>query len=127
MKNNVFLLERKRLNLTQDQLAKKLNISRSNVANWENGFNMPSLDLLFKCSDLFGCDLLYLAGYQNERIAKNDGPLPSKPYFDYQSAYETFGNLLKEKEIIPQTKFLTENDYERILQFIKINKDFIIK
>ena len=46
VKNNVFVNERKRLGLTQEQLAKKLNTSRSNVANWENGQNMPSVDLL---------------------------------------------------------------------------------
>ncbi len=76
MKNNVFAAERKRLGLTQEQLAKKLNTSRSNVANWENGQNMPSLELLFKCSEIFGCDVVYLAGYQDERIKADNNEIP---------------------------------------------------
>lgn len=71
MKNKIFISERKRLNLTQAQLAKKLNTSRSNVANWENGFNKPSIDLMCKCSVLFKCDMLYLAGYQEIRCLNN--------------------------------------------------------
>lgn len=72
MKGNVFAIERRRLNLTQEQLANKLNTSRSNVANWENRQNMPSVDLLIKCSTLFDCDVMYLAGYQKERKITND-------------------------------------------------------
>ena len=43
--------QRKKLGLTQQQLATKLNTSRSNVANWENNQNNPSYDLLFKLSN----------------------------------------------------------------------------
>ena len=127
MKNNVFISERKRLNLTQAQLAKKLNTSRSNVANWENGFNMPSTDLLFKCSDLFGCDILYLAGYQRQRIADKDDFIPSEPEYDYQQVYDTLENMLKENGILPKGREFTKEDYDRLIQFIKANKDFIIK
>ena len=62
-----FKKERLKLKLTQEQLAKKLKTSRSNVANWENGQNNPSVDMLFKCSELFGCSIAYLAGYSDSR------------------------------------------------------------
>ena len=67
MNSERFRKERLRLKLTQEQLAKKLKTSRSNVANWENGQNNPSVDMLFKCSELFECSIAYLAGYSDSR------------------------------------------------------------
>ena len=67
--------QRLKLNLTQEQLGKILNTSRSNVANWENNQNYPSLDMLFKLSDLFGCSVGYLAD-QTDSINDDDGWIP---------------------------------------------------
>lgn len=42
-----FLLEnRKKQNLTQNELAKKLKVSNHTISNWENGKSMPNYDLL---------------------------------------------------------------------------------
>lgn len=57
-----FKLERKRLGYTQQQIADKLQISRSNVANWENGSNEASNEMLLKCSKIFNCTIDYLLG-----------------------------------------------------------------
>lgn len=48
--------------LTQDELAKKINTSRSNIANYENDKNMPSIDILEKLSEVFNCSIDYLLG-----------------------------------------------------------------
>lgn len=92
--NNVFLIERKRLKLTQEQLAKKLNTSRSNVANWENGQNMPSVDLIIKCSDIFRCDIKYLAGYQKNRTKVIDTQL-RRDLENANSTLDTHNELIK--------------------------------
>lgn len=52
--------------LTQEELAQKINTSRSNIANYENDKNMPSLDILEKFSKLFNCSIDYLLGKKNE-------------------------------------------------------------
>lgn len=62
-----FKSERKKLGLTQQQISNKLGISRSNVANWENGVNEASNDMLLKCSELFGCTVDYLLGKSKYR------------------------------------------------------------
>lgn len=49
-------------NLTQEELAKKINTSRSNIANYENDKNMPSVDILEKISKIFNCSIDYLMG-----------------------------------------------------------------
>lgn len=48
--------------MTQEELAKKINSSRSNIANYENGKNMPSVEVLEKLAKVFDCTLDYLMG-----------------------------------------------------------------
>lgn len=51
--------KRKELNLTQEYLAKELNISRQAVSKWEKGISEPSMDNLVKLSEIFGVDIGY--------------------------------------------------------------------
>lgn len=43
---------RQRVNLTQEQLASKLNVTSSAVSKWENGRNLPDREILLKLSEL---------------------------------------------------------------------------
>lgn len=53
-----FLRElRKEKDLTQEQLADKLNVSRRTVSRWETGSNMPDLDILVELADFYDVDL----------------------------------------------------------------------
>lgn len=51
--------KRKELNLTQEYLAKELNISRQAVSKWEKGLSEPSMDNLVRLSEIFGVDIDY--------------------------------------------------------------------
>lgn len=62
-------------NLTQEELAKKINTSRSNIANYENNKNMPSIDVLNKLSEILDCSIDYLLGKTDERNPKQEDPL----------------------------------------------------
>jgi len=53
---------RERENLTQEELAKRLNISRSRLASYEQGQREPDLELLEVIADFFNVDLDYLLG-----------------------------------------------------------------
>ncbi len=44
---------RKKSNYTQDDLAKKLGISRQAVSKWETGMTIPDLEVLLKISKLY--------------------------------------------------------------------------
>ncbi|MBP5491443.1 MAG: helix-turn-helix domain-containing protein [Clostridiales bacterium] len=57
-KIGTFLKElRKEKNITQDQLAEKMNVSRRTVSRWETGSNMPDLDILIDISEFYDVDL----------------------------------------------------------------------
>ena len=54
-------------NLTQDELARKIETSRSNIANYENDKNMPSIDILEKLAKLFNVSIDFLLGKSDIR------------------------------------------------------------
>ena len=59
-------------NLTQEQLAESLNVSRRTVSRWETGFNLPDLDILVIMSDFYQVDLRELLDGErrNEKMDK---------------------------------------------------------
>lgn len=48
---------RQQKNLTQEQFAEKLNVSRQAVSNWENNKNLPDIGMLILMSDVFQISL----------------------------------------------------------------------
>ena len=42
---------RKEKNLTQEELADKMNVSRRTVSRWETGSNLPDLSILVELAD----------------------------------------------------------------------------
>ncbi len=55
-RDNLLYLRQQR-NMTQEQLAMLLGVSRQSVAKWEAGQSTPEVDKLMKMSELFGCSL----------------------------------------------------------------------
>ena len=53
---------RTELGWTQVQLAKKLNIAKQTVSNWENENIQPSVEMLVRTAKLFGVSVDYLLG-----------------------------------------------------------------
>lgn len=43
--------------LTQEQLGKKLNVSRQTISSWETGRNLPDLEMVVTLAKLFGLSL----------------------------------------------------------------------
>ncbi|MCZ0753959.1 helix-turn-helix domain-containing protein [Anoxybacillus sp. J5B_2022] len=53
---------RKQQNWTQEDVAQKLNMSRSQISKWETGETLPDLQSLEKLSDLYGVSIDSLIG-----------------------------------------------------------------
>ena len=64
MKENIIgkiILEaRKKKNLSQDALAKKIHVSRQTISNWENDINNPDLETIEKLCKVLDLDFLEL-------------------------------------------------------------------
>ena len=55
---------RKILQLTQEDIAEKLGVTRQSVAKWEAGDSVPDLDKCKQLADIFGVSLDDLANYE---------------------------------------------------------------
>lgn len=73
---------RKKINLSQAELAAQVSISPQAVGKWERGESMPDITTLNRLAEIFGVDLNYFA--HNLRTEESETNLPGKP--DLQAA-----------------------------------------
>ena len=64
---------RKDKNLTQEELADKMNVSRRTVSRWETGSNLPDLSILVELADLYDVDMreIFNGERKNETMDKD--------------------------------------------------------
>lgn len=58
---------REELNMTQQELANKLDGAKSTVAMYENETRKPSMEVLLRLSEIFNCSIDYLLGKTDVR------------------------------------------------------------
>lgn len=58
--------ERKRLGLSQEELAEKMNVSRQAVSKWEGNQSIPEIEKILQLSSLFGVSTDYLLKNEKE-------------------------------------------------------------
>lgn len=58
---------REEFNLTQQELADKINGAKSTIAMYENESRKPSMEVLISLSEIFDCTIDYLLGKSNIR------------------------------------------------------------
>lgn len=63
---------REDLDITQQDLANKLDCSKSVIGLYENNRRKPSLEVLVKLSEIFNCSIDYILGKSDIRSPKND-------------------------------------------------------
>ena len=63
---------RKRVNLTQEQLAEKYDVSRQAVAKWENGESIPDIYKIIQIAELFNVSLDFLILGKNVQRQRNE-------------------------------------------------------
>ena len=69
---------RKRLGLTQDQLAEKMGITAQAVSKWENDQSCPDISALPQLADIFGITIDALLGRDNTQGPKAEDPAQGK-------------------------------------------------
>jgi len=56
---------RTEVGLSQNQLAKRLNVSKQNISDWENGKSETSFELLIKIAEVFEVTVGQLIGSES--------------------------------------------------------------
>ncbi len=62
--------QRRKMNLTQDQLAEQMGVSSQAVSKWENDLSCPDISLLPSLSDLFGISIDELLRGESQKIVQ---------------------------------------------------------
>jgi len=57
-------------NLTQEQLAEKLQVSRSTISSWETGRSYPDLEMTISICDCFNVSLDFLLREDEKMVRK---------------------------------------------------------
>ncbi|MGB4589956.1 MAG: cobalamin-dependent protein [Clostridiaceae bacterium] len=106
--NNIFALRmkslRKEYGYTQSEVASKLNIGQTTIANYENGSRIPDISKLSMLADLYVVSIDYLLGRSEERVLSEVHHVAPKEQIDtfYKDYMQSLLNLDKDraKEII---------------------------
>ncbi|MBR2877178.1 MAG: helix-turn-helix transcriptional regulator [Clostridia bacterium] len=61
---------RKQNNLTQDELAEKLFVTRQTVSGWENGRTQPALDILCDLAEALNCNPLDIINSKKPKMTR---------------------------------------------------------
>ncbi|WP_338631774.1 XRE family transcriptional regulator [Clostridium baratii] len=97
---NLYLL-RKKFNLSQSDLANKLNISRQALSNYENGTRTPTIDLIIEIAKIFNCSLDELVNNQNNLSNEKISDLLNINFLNF-SKKDLLKNLKNKKKYILQ-------------------------
>lgn len=76
--------ERENLNMTREDLAKKIGVSYSAIAMYEQGNREPSNELILKMCEIFNCTLDYLVGQSDFKTLKEE-------IENYKDSFSSYG------------------------------------
>lgn len=68
------------MNLTQQQLADKLNVSAKTVSHWETGYTLPDMEMMMKLSEVFNVSL-------NDMVSENSDIPTQQVAEEYSQQY----------------------------------------
>ncbi len=91
---------RKEKNISQEQLAEKLYVSRQAITKWENGNGIPDIENLIAISSLFNETLDSLLSEEKSLISKRDFLYESRTEYDLDSPKKIDLKLATAHEVI---------------------------
>lgn len=128
-----FILEnRKKKNLTQSELAKRLKVSNHTISNWENGKSMPSYELLIPLTKELDISITELINGEFESNKEEPNKIVEKTINflkkidqDKKKKYRNIGILIiiigfiiKFSSMILIQRYQEINDYYWVLSFV---------
>ena len=91
---------RRQKDISQEQLAEQLNVSRQAISKWETGESLPDIDNILRLSSIFDVTTDYLLKTYNDEKPINPTPQPSTSITD-----ELMGESSDDEEITGRYNF----------------------
>lgn len=98
--------QRKKIGLTQNELAEKLMISNKAVSKWESDNGNPSIEFLPALSKILQCSIDYLLTGNNYQTPKLEIPIT----FDFYTENQNFENLIELSHTIAYCDSMEDRD-----------------
>ena len=112
---------REERNLTQNDIARAIDTSRTNIGRWEKGINEPAAGYLIKLAEFFEVTTDYLLGLEDELgIKKFSAPTKKEPRsIEETELLSLFGSLPPDlqRRVLTYTKNLCEISNEEKLAY----------
>lgn len=115
-----FALARKKCEMTQAEVAEKLNVSFQAVSLWERGENLPGVDKLSEIAALFRVSIDWLVTgaaeaestfFENEFLS--DRLFDEEKMYTYVKTYATVKGLPETLRVLPYARELHKNQYRK--------------
>ncbi len=100
---------RKNNNLSQEQLADRLGVSRQAVSKWEQGLSYPDMDKILKMCDIFDCTLEDLLDDGKINKETNNKINISEYFKDFLKFITKVSNMFSSMKFTSKIKCLLEN------------------
>lgn len=123
---------RKSMDLTQEEIAKKLHLTRSTYAQYEVDRRVPEYGTLEKLANFFDVSIDYLVGRSNNKRGTNEMPGTDKDKDADYAVNELIKYLdelgLTNDEIIKRMKFevdgmpLSEEEADEFIEFVRVRR-----
>ena len=86
---------RKQSNITQEQLAERLGVSRQAISKWESDASYPETDKLIQIGKLYHCSMDYLLkdDIEEESLSEKKEPFRLRNFYFEQKSKKTIKGL----------------------------------
>lgn len=106
-------------NIKAIELSEKTGISKSQISHWMSGTYKAKQDSLTILAEFFNVDEVWLMGF--------DVPMKSEnKKISEKEEQELLKNMLKRKGFLNENEEMTEQDFNKLIEFAKANKNFIM-
>lgn len=104
---------RKEKKLTQEELAKKINVTKLTISRWERGERVPKSDKAQQLADLFNVSVAYMLGYTE-----------NSTFYEDEQVFEVDGNMLTTSEKRFEEK--SKNDFLKAFSRFLLDKNLFL-
>ena len=107
--------------LSQQGLADKVGVDRSTISRIENSEIETTIDNALKIARVLGVELQDLIGCD---LTNENNMMPKQ--FTEEEKKEALKQVLKDKGFLNDNEEMSSEDFNRLIDFAKRNKDFIV-
>lgn len=107
-------------NVKPIELSNKTGISKSQISHWLSGTYKAKQDSLTILAEFFDVDETWLMGFDVPMKGEKKG-------MSKDEELQLLKSVLKEKGFLNDNEEMTEEDFNKLIEFAKANKQFIMK